>query len=106
MGEEVGVFGRQDGLPQHLGNRRVFDDDTAFDGEVADERSIARHDARDGARCVGIETRDLRQVVGVGEEHPAQRAEKRRHDEEGGDAGVTGDADDVGGGHFVNWRMG
>ena len=56
---------------------------------------FGRVDARDGVRRVVVERGDFRQVAGVGEQHAADNAERRRRDEQGDDAGVAGEADDV-----------
>jgi hypothetical protein len=50
-------------------------------------------ESRDGVGGVLIERTDLREVVGIREEHAAQRAEKGRHDEESGDTRVTSETD-------------
>ena len=91
---ELGVLGRDDRLPQQRVDVVVADDDAALGGELADHLAVARVDARDRARRVVVERRDLRQVAGVGEEHAAEDAEHRRDDEQRDDAGVAGDADD------------
>ena len=66
----------------------VADDDPALGGELADDVAVARQDAGDGVRPVVVEGADLGEVVGVGEEHAADRAEQRGGQEERGDRGA------------------
>jgi hypothetical protein len=64
----------------------------ALDGELADDLAVGGVDARDGARRVVVERRDLRQVAGEGEQHAAGGAEQRRDDEEHDDGARRGGA--------------
>ena len=67
----------------------VGDDDAPLDRELADQLAVLAEHARDGVRRVVVERADLGEVVGIGEQHAAQRAEQRRRHEQRGDAGVT-----------------
>ena len=67
-----------------------MNDDAALDGELADQLPVLAEHARDGVRRVVVERADFGQVVGIGEEHAAQRAEQGGGHKERGDAGVAG----------------
>ena len=94
MAVEVGVLGRDDRLAEQRVDVVVADDDAALGGEFADQLAVGRIDARDRAGRVVVERGDLGQVAGVGEQDAAQDAEQRRDDEQRGDAGAPGEADD------------
>jgi hypothetical protein len=91
---ELCIFGRDDRLAKDRIDIVVADDDTALRRELADDFPVRRVDARDRARRVIVERRDLRQVADVGEEDAGADAQHRDQDEEGGDAGVARDSDD------------
>ena len=94
---EVLVLGRDDGLPEERRDLVVGDHRAALRGELADDLAGARVDARDRARRVVVEGRDLRQVAGEREQHAADRAEDDRQQEEEEDGRLPRDPDDVGG---------
>jgi hypothetical protein len=87
--EEVAVFRRQHGVAHHRRNLVVAQHHAPFGGELADHGVVAAEHARDGVGPVGVERRDRRQIVGVGEEDAARRAGQRGADEEQGESGVT-----------------
>ena len=91
---EVGVLGGDDRLPQHRRHVVVADDDAALGGELADHLAVAREEAGDRVRLVVVERADLGQVVGVGEEHAAERAEQRGDQEQGDEDRLLRHADD------------
>ena len=59
VGEELSVFGRDDGVPEHLRDLVVTEDQPALRGELADQLPTTRVQARDGARRVPVELRDF-----------------------------------------------
>ena len=91
MREEVGVFSRENRLPQPLGNVVVVKDDAPLDGKLADQLIVAAEHTRDGVRRVLIQRADGGKVVGIGEEHAAQGAEERGGHKQRHDAGTTGE---------------
>ena len=52
MRKEVGVFGRENRLPQPLGNVVVVKDDAPLDRKLAHELIVAAQHPRDGVRRV------------------------------------------------------
>ncbi len=86
---ELVVFGGEDRLFELRRDGLVGDDLAALDGELADDLAARAVDARDRARRVVVERRDLRQVAGVGEDHAGGRAEDRRDHEQDDDDGAT-----------------
>ena len=70
------VFRGEDRLAQVRRNVVVVDDHAALDRELADELAVLAEHARDGVRRVVVERADFGQVVGIGEQHAAQRAEQ------------------------------
>ena len=69
---ELVVFGGEDRLPELRRDRFVGDDLAPLDRELADDLAAGAVDARDRARRVVVERRDLRHVAGVGEHDPAR----------------------------------
>jgi hypothetical protein len=57
---ELGVFGGDDRLPQNRIDVVVADDDAALRRELADQLTLRGIHARDRARRVVVERRDLR----------------------------------------------
>src|SRR3989442_7674959 len=84
------VLGGDDRLSQGGRDVVVADDSTALGGELANRLTVAGEQARNRARLVIIERRDLGQVVRAGEQDAAQRAEQRREDEHGDKSGSSG----------------
>ncbi len=87
--EEPRILRGQDRLAQVLRDVVVVDDDAALDRELANELTILPEHARDGVGRVAVERADFRKVVGIGEQHPAQRAQECSSNEKGRDAGMT-----------------
>ncbi len=94
MAVEPCIFRSHDRVPQRHRDVAVADDDPPLRGELPDDVAVERLEARDRARCVVVERRDLRQVVTVREQQARQRARYRREDEQRDDAGAAGKADD------------
>ena len=92
---ELGVFGRDDRLPQRRVDVVVAHDDAALRGEFADDFALRGVEPRDRARRVVVERGDLREVARVCEQHTAEDAEQRRHHEQRRDGRVAREADDV-----------
>ena len=78
---EVLVLGGDDRLPKERGDAVVAHDEPPLLGELADDVAVARVDARDGARRVVVERRDLRQVPCEREQDAAHGAEHDRQQE-------------------------
>jgi hypothetical protein len=95
MAIELGVLRREDGLPEQRADVVVADNHAPLCRELTDDLVVGRVDPRDRAGRVVVQRRDLRQIAGIGEEHPAEDAEDPRHDEQRNDDGIAGDADDV-----------
>jgi len=91
---EFGVLGGDDRLAQQRVDVVVADDDAPLGGELADDLSAARVDARDCAGRIVIERRHLRQIAGVGEHDAAEHTEHCRDNEQGDETGVPRDFDD------------
>ena len=72
----------------------VVDDDASLGGELADLLAVAGEEPRDGVGLIGVERADLRQVVGVREQHAADGAKERGDQEEGDDDRLSRHADD------------
>ena len=83
------VFGGDDGLTQYWRDVVVADDDAPLGGELADLLAVAGQEPRNRVRLVVVERADLGDVVGVGEEDAAERAEQRRDDEERDETGLA-----------------
>ncbi len=82
VGVELGVLGGHDRLPQHRRDLVVGDDDAPLRRELADDLAAGGVDARDRARGVVVERRDLGQVARVDDEHAGDRPARRREHEE------------------------
>ena len=87
--KKSGIFGREDRLAQVRRNVVVVNDDAPFDRELADQLAVLAEHARDGVGRVVVERADFGEVVGIGEQHAAQRAEQGGGHKQGGNAGVT-----------------
>ncbi len=93
--EELRILGGENRLPQLNWNVLIPDDGPPLGGKLADDPAVSPEDTRDRVGHVVVERGDLRQIVGVREEHAAQCAQQRRHDKEDREAGLTGDFEDV-----------
>ena len=89
MLEEPRILRGQDRLAEVLRNVVVVDDDAALDRELANELTILPEHARDGVGRIAVERADFGKVVGIGEQHPAQRAQECSTNKKGRDAGMT-----------------
>ena len=87
--EEAGIFRGEDRLAQVRRDVVVVNDDAAFDRELANQLAVLAEHARDRVGRVVVERADFGQVVGIREQHAAQRAEEGRGDKQRRDAGVT-----------------
>ena len=86
-------------------NLVVPDNQPSLCRELADERcSIGSVDTSNGAWGVGVERRDFRQVVGVGEEDATEGAKTRGRDEQHDDRDVPGDPPEPGDRDAEAWR--
>ena len=94
VGVEILVFRRHNRLLQEGRNLVVRDDDPTLGGKIADDLAVGAVDARDGARRVVVERRDLRQIARVGEEYAAADAGNGREDKSQDDGSALGDAKD------------
>ena len=90
---EIGVFARHDRLTENRGNAVVVDDDAPLRCELADFPAVTGEDPRNGVGLIRVERADLWEIVGVGEQHPADRTQQRGDQEQGDDTRPPRDFD-------------
>jgi hypothetical protein len=97
---EALVFGRDDRVAQMRRDFVVGDDEPPFGRKFRQRVAVRRIHASDRARRVVVQSRNERQVAGVGEHHAAEDTKQRDGNEQGGEPRMTRKT------NYVSFRVG